>query len=83
MILYLPLDTEILLYSIFIPPLCRLAGRWWCESLQTLFKAKDPLNSWRKLVGVASRCDGRHPSLESYGVWGCLTAAMLATKLAK
>ena len=64
----------------------KTAGHWWREVLETV-TGKDNLTSaiggggdggWRKLMESNSG-----EALSQFGVWGCLLAALSATKLAR
>ena len=65
----------------------KTAGHWWREALSTVTGIQDvaPVNGsskdegWRKLVESI----GGGVALTKFGVWGCLLAAINATKLAR
>ena len=55
----------------------KAATHWWREALSTITRIQDPLSgSWRKVLRSSS-------TLAELGVWGCLLAAINATKLAR
>ena len=63
----------------------RTAGHWWREVLATVIGMHDLLSAsgeggWRKMMESSG---GRGEALSQFGVWGCLIAALNATKLAR
>lgn len=62
--------------------LLRQAGTWWMEGLRLVLGLKEPTKQWRDLPLQCDR-DGRHGLLELCGIFGCVVAIMLATKLAR
>ena len=55
----------------------KLAGHWWKEALSSVVGIQDPSTGWRKGLPPAESM------LSEFGVWGCLLAALNATKLAR
>lgn len=70
----------------------KTAGRWWREVLSTVMGATQQDlpggggdGNWRKLIDSSEGGGGgdRGGALSRFGVWGCLLAAVNATKLAR
>ena len=73
---------------------CKTAGHWWREVLSTVIGATQqdwPVpgasgeGNWRKLIDLSEGEGGGDggEALSQFGVWGCLLAAINATKLAR
>ena len=64
----------------------KIAERWWREVLSTVLGIQDP-GGWRKMIdsseGGEGGGGGGKGALSQLGVWGCLLAAINATKLAR
>ena len=69
---------------------CKSAGRWWREVLSTVTGGREDLpggsaeGNWRKLTNSSQEERGGEATcISRFGVWGCLLAAVNATKLAR
>lgn len=65
----------------------KTAERWWKEVLSTVLGMQDPPGGrgeggWRKMIDSYEGGGGKE-ALSQFGVWGCLLAAINATKLAR
>jgi hypothetical protein len=68
----------------------KTAGRWWREVLSIVIGGTQQdlpggsgEGNWRKLIDSSDEERGGGSSLSRFGVWGCLLAAINATKLAR
>ena len=63
----------------------KTAERWWREVLSTVSGIQDP-GGWRKMIDSSEGGGGgggEKGALSQFGVWGCLLAAINASKLAR
>ncbi|XP_074644089.1 cilia- and flagella-associated protein 54-like [Tubulanus polymorphus] len=59
------------------------AYQWWSDSLDIIMNITDSLHKWRDLVTGDKNKDISTILQERYGLWGCLLAGVLSSKIAQ